>query len=624
MTAAVAMPVYLQAASALELTHEANIAYRAAMSAVHDLINLSLTDVSVLCGDPRTFAKRTRDHSLAVQVAFEAFVGAIATDQRKRSTGTITFPWALPQQQQQHATAMPSSHQQMHGPGVGGGVSAVMSSPRLPTIAASSPRLPQPPSFQSPSETANNNNHIASSFQNTNNYASTSEINASSALVGGKYPPLKTTLSSSIAMGFDSLARLTKADEGVLLVIEKKSTDDHPSATSTSMVSSGIASPSNGAISSSAFVAQAICLFGSQRSPSSVRLPVEQGAIGSVLRTGIALNIAPENPSSEYGHMLCFPIFKSRDSIEPIGAVVVEKKISKTASQNPNGTSNAINNIVPFGPVDEGLVEGYCNLVAHLLCGYNQKLTDLQFDTFDFFKRNGATQLAAAYKPLQQDESKNREVKNPRLSKSLTGKGVTSLPQLSDEAISAKVKAALDSELGTSTTKAKSGNGIGSMTELFLGASARLGTSGDHAGKLAALLTAQPRLQLVLHSAHHSHFTKARIKPLQGTLTIASQNIVDVAAYISTIEECWRRSADDVQALTVNQMAKADDSRNVRKQLREVRDRNARLETVANAYKDRYEDLRRELTTVCDAPLEEEGEEEVDTAPSISANHKRY
>ena len=744
-----------QSAALMDLSNEALVAYRAAVTAVNDLSVLSLVDASIVCGDPRAFAKRTRECALTVQAAFEAFAGSVAADQRKRAGGAITFPWGrsqpLPASQPQQlqpsfrsrdvstdrsaqgahnsATAPPSNETQPSAAAAGvataspSGVSisaagVAPASPRLPSIGAAhsrSPRhqQPQPPAPPQGSVGALVSPPLQSSVSASASvapmgYASAGATSAaiaaalSSPAALSRHLPLSACVCASVAIGFDSLARLCKADSGALFMLEggtdPTAAPSHPppssspatlasgfaASTPTSSSAAGTAqlTPVSSAAAAAAGgpTAQAVCLFGTQRTPSSIAIALDYGVVGAVLRSGVALNIAPEHPTAEHGHMLCFPIYRARDSVEPIGAVVLERRggggggaPSAVGGPRSGGHLNISSGGVggahyplPFAPSDEAAVEGYCTLVAHQLTAYGARhASDLQFDTFDLMRRSGVPSLAASYKPLAAEgpgggggggsgggggggggslgrgrsprtgfgftASSSSAAASPYASSASLKGSQPKAHHLSDADISARVGEALSvAGLGNDTASAsasalhrspRGGAGAGGkrekasphdvdMAALFgvgpqaAAAVAASGTSAGHTAKLSALLSLSPRLQLVFRTQHHSHYTKARPRPLHGVTTIASQNVVDVAAYVQTVEECWRRSADDAQALTAGQMGRADEARGLRRQLKDAKERCERLESVAASYKGRYDDLRRELAAVCDAPLE--------------------
>lgn len=461
------VPPGVVGANAIELSHDANAAYLSALSAVHDLVKVSTEGAASAVNDPRGFALAVRDLATQIHLSFEAFVGAVASDTRSKKASEVVFPWS-----------------------------------RL--ITAEKEEAPREVPVPHPKT-------------------------AEAALTSSRHqtPPLATAVGSSIAMSFDALARLTKADEGMVLqVITRSSGAD----------------------------LQAVCLFGTQRSPASVRFSGENGVIGSVLRTGLGLNIAPDQPSATYSAMLCFPIFSVEVRSEPIGVVILERKVEP---------------IEGFSRHEELLLGGFCQLLPKLMTGYG--IQSLAFDAFEVLK--DTPHLASSYKqlgkesPVAEKSSSSMVIHSPR------------------EAPSRYADA-------------------GRISHMLLdGCGSSVGTSRGAVVKLAALASVQPRSLMVLQTTHHSHFTKSRIKPLHSPLTLVTQNVVDVADYIATIEECWRRSTDDVQALTAQQASNSAEVQDRRRTIKELQARIARLEQVANKYKERYEDLRLELMVACEAPV---------------------
>jgi hypothetical protein len=458
----------------IELSYEANTAYLAALKAVHELVAVSVEGAAAAVNDPRGFALLVRDLSTQIQLSFEAFVGSVATDTRTKRAGEIVFPW----------------NRALTGDGKREGADA-----------------------PHPIPTRHNDSHSTQPATTTRQHV----------------PSLGTAIGASVAMSFDALARLAKADEGMVLQVV----------------------PKGGGVD-----VQAACLFGTQRSPASVRFSADTGVVGAVLRTGMGLNISPDQPTSAYSAMLCFPIFSVDRRSEPIGVVMLERKW---------GTIDG------FGKQEELLLEGFCQIAPKLLTGYG---VPVSFDSFEVLRE--FPHLASSYKQIGKE---------------------TALPDR---------KGTLSDPAPPKKAPGRYADAGKIATMLMEACGPAVGTSSGAMSKIASLASVQPPSLMVLRTTHHAHFTKSRVKPLHSPLTLAAQNIVDVAEYVATVEECWRRSTDDVQALNEQQVSSAVEVKERRMAVKELHTRIARLEEVANLYKERYEDLRLELMVACEAPIGED------------------
>lgn len=138
--------------------------------------------------------------------------------------------------------------------------------------------------------------------------------------------------------------------------------------------------------------------------------------------------------------------------------------------------------------------------------------------------------------------------------------------------------------------------------------------------RLASLIAEHSTNQLVFRAVHHNHFATVRGSQLGGTnaggsgasassvTALQTQNVMDVADYVTNLEDCWKRTTDDLQVMTTEGVARQDDFREGKKKLKAAQQRSARLEVVCEQYKLRYEALRRELTVLCGAPVDIDSE----------------
>ena len=288
---------------------------------------------------------------------------------------------------------------------------------------------------------------------------------------------------------------------------------------------------------------QAIALFGGKpRPPNNVKFSIKTGVVGAVIRTGMAINITPENPTETNGYALCFPIFPVTGRSAPIGAILLEKKAGN----------------VPFNRGDELVTLQWCKLVTHFVSEFGVNLTQVYFDPH--------RTLLKKTKPLH--------VIQKRGAARATPKWIETGPELTVE------------------------SNVEQLMNRF---------SGLYSPKLAQMVVAHPTDQLMFRAVHHNHFTTIRGGHIGGSVvTLQTQNLVDVADYVASLEECWKRAADDLQGMEVEHVSRMDDFRDRKKKLKSNQIRMGQLEAVCDHYKAKYESIKRELTVLCGAPVDDE------------------
>lgn len=292
---------------------------------------------------------------------------------------------------------------------------------------------------------------------------------------------------------------------------------------------------------------QAVCVFGGKpRHPLTVKLPLKEGPVGAVMKSGVALNVACDDPSIQSGHMLCFPIFESTTRIQPIGAVVVER----------NGQPS-------FQESEAAMVQLWAVTAAQFLTGYGADLTTLPYDPYQGILRQGGPLL--------------EYLKSPHAGK-----------QGAASSVARTAGGGFDALLA-STASGSDRHAIASIL-----------SNANYSAGVAAIIASQAPPQLVFKASHRNH--GAHIKPAMDwkghTEMLRYQNVLDVALYIERLSDSWRRSTDDLQEMEVEQIAQMQDMKVRMRKLKTVTGKLENTERQVMEYKERYDVLKKELATL--------------------------
>lgn len=285
---------------------------------------------------------------------------------------------------------------------------------------------------------------------------------------------------------------------------------------------------------------QGVCVFGPKpRHPSSVVVNLRSGMLGAVIKSGIALNIASEDRTggSAAAHMICVPIFESTNRIQPIGALQVSRS-------EPSAFSEA----------EVAIAHQWTVCASQFILGYGVDLVTDPFDPLQTILRPGG--------PLSESLKRRSEV--PKATRP-------------DWDLSA---------LRAGSTSVSEG-----ITSLL--------TDAMYDNKLAIRIATQIPPQLVLASAHKNHSANFRPADLKGQVELLRyQNITDVAAYIQRLDDTWRRSADHLQGMELEQIHQMQDVKQGQRKLKTVSQQLDKAHQQARDYREKYEVLKKELSSM--------------------------
>lgn len=358
-----------------------------------------------------------------------------------------------------------------------------------------------------------------------------SEVLKPTAHVGGSSAAVsdaKTVeaLSSSLYFSFDALARALRAREAVAYVQR------------------------------SPLEAQAVCVFGGKpRHPLTVRVALKDGPVGAVIKSGVALNVACEDPSIQSGHMLCFPIFDSPSRGQPIGALVVER-----------------NGLPAFLESEASLAQLWTVLATQFLTGYGADLTTLPYDPCQGILRQGG-QL---YEFLRR--SNNAQVKQQNGGSSILGLNGFENMLIHDAA--------------SPMPSVSGGNDRAAIASIL--------TAAHYSAGVSAIIASQTPPQLVFKASHRNHGShiKTATDWKGHTEMLRYQNVLDVATYIDRLSDTWKRSTDDLQEMETEQIAQMQDMKIRMRKLKSVTGKLEQTERQVMEYKERYDVLKKELASL--------------------------
>lgn len=356
------------------------------------------------------------------------------------------------------------------------------------------------------------------------------------------------TVAASFYFSFDAVARSLRAREAVAYI--QKSPDE----------------------------AQAVCVFGGKpRHPSTVSINLRSGVVGSVIKSGIAVNVAMDEPTAVNSHMLCFPILARGDMSQPIGAVVVEKH------EGP-----------AFNERDAALVHLWTVLAAQFLSGYGVDIVGEPFDPFQSVFRPNTKVSEFLFK--------TKHNRGSALAGAPTKGNIAELTEPTNEALVLLgipgFEKLLTGESAASPSATKSFSASKDQV-INMSAVAALFTSAQYSTKLAAIIAAQIPPQLVFLTSHRSHGLNFRPSEFKGHAEILRyQNVMDVATYIRKLDDSWRRSTDDLQGMEVEQISQMQDMKHRKRKLKQVAQQLETTEKEAKEYRDKYDVLKKEIASL--------------------------
>jgi predicted double-glycine peptidase len=341
---------------------------------------------------------------------------------------------------------------------------------------------------------------------------------------------------------------------------------------------------------------KAIAVYAAKpKAPAAAKAQLRVGIVGAVLRCGIAVNVCPEQPTETNGLALCFPIFAATNRSQPIGAVTLQHKA--------NGD--------PFTKADEAIAANWTILAARLMGDYGVDLTAHHFDPFKVLLN--VTSPHAAYA-----EQGYGRVPYGNLAE-LRGKRQTDeasmLQQMMNEAarlLEMQAVGVRANELASSSKGLSSAGGNTTTTAAEQRAPksqqllSRAAGIASYSRRLAESVAEFPPPFRVFRSVHHNHFTVVRGAKISGSgVTLPTQNLMDVAEYIASLEECWRRTTEDLQGVEQEHVAQMEDFRARKRKLKAAQSKASELEGQKHVYEERYEALKLELAAVCGRPVDD-------------------
>ena len=289
---------------------------------------------------------------------------------------------------------------------------------------------------------------------------------------------------------------------------------------------------------------QSICLSGGPPRPvGSVVLPVRVGIPGAVLKSGLALCASVPEPSVYTPHTLCFPLFESGSRRCTVGVVLFEKK---------SGDS--------FSSDDEGLALNMSRVATHYLTSYGVDIPKEEFDPHAVLKRGtvvgdyirlGRSGITAFVKPVS----------------SIVAPGV--FPDM----ISSEAANAFD------------------HADPLL----RNGMGSDLANRIFGMA---PPL-LIFRAAHWNHGFNFRSSGYKGAgEPIAYHNLIDVASYVGSLDESWKRSKEELFSIEAEQITHLREQKERKRNARALQSRLSTAEAAAKAYMEKYDRLKSDITAI--------------------------
>lgn len=327
--------------------------------------------------------------------------------------------------------------------------------------------------------------------------------------------------------------------------------------------------------------AKAVALYGAKpRATTSVRQPIRNGVVGAVLRSGFAINIAPESPTETNPLALCVPIFSTTGRTHPIGVVMLQHKATNE----------------PFTSDDEVVTASWTMLAARAMCDYGVDLTVHAFDPFRVLLQT--TSPLKSYSELGLDVSSHRRgAKLKQLSFGMDAEAKLLDDMMNETArlLEVQASAVASQPAGEGGDTAKQANRLRT----------RAAGIASYSSRLAQNVASFPPPFKVFHSVHHNHFTAIRGAQLGGSgVTLQTQNLMDVAEYVASLEDCWKRTTEDLQGIELEHVAQMEDFRARKRRLKASQSRAMDLEEQMAHYKDKYESLKLELSAICGKPVE--------------------
>jgi hypothetical protein len=571
-----------------EFSHEANASLHAIHENLKVLVEATINTTSAkvaMSNDPEAFLHKVGKAALGATRAVELFTAAVSESARQ----TGVFPTVIPRRPQPGSSNVVAMLQAATGnskiqaaamrrtrstAGIDGGAQTSRASFAVRndsvSMAGGSPLAPAPPQAGG-----------ASAFEASRSMARTKTKAEMLATAHGpterivtKYSGATDTFEGIVSCGaymlLEGLVRETMAREATWY-----------------------------AFTEGADEARAIALYSNKpKATAAAKMPLRTGAVGAVLRSGIAINVAPDQPSETNPLALCFPIFTASSRQHPIGAVMLQHKATTE----------------PFSKVDEAAAAHWTLFAARFMTEYGVDLAAHSFDPFRVLLLH--TSPHARYVELglgttlygRSGEAKTAGVAaEQKLLNDLMNEAARLLELQAEDAD--KQAAA---EKRKKLSKAKGSEPLGEVdTGLSLapkGQQLKFRAAGvaSYSSRLASSVAQFPPPFRVFHSVHHNHFTAVRGARLSGSgVTLQTQNLMDVAEYVSSLEECWRRTTEDLQGIEQEHVAQMDDFRARKRKLKAAQTRAGDLEKAKDMYQERYEALKVELASICGRPVDD-------------------
>jgi len=317
-----------------------------------------------------------------------------------------------------------------------------------------------------------------------------------------------------------------------------------------------------------------------------------------VLRSGIAINVAPDQPTETNPLALCFPIFTAASRQHPIGAVTLQHKATAE----------------PFGRADEAAVAHWTLFAARFMTEYGVDLAAHSFDPFRVLLLHASPHKR--YAELGLGSSPYGRTTEARTAGVLAEQRM--LDDMMTEAAQLLELQAEDAERQAAAEKQRKlakARGPEPSSEVDTGLSTvpkgqqlryRAAGVASYSKRLASSVAQFPPPFRVFHAVHHNHFTAVRGARLGGSgVTLQTQNLMDVAEYVASLEECWRRTTEDLQGIEQEHVAQMDDFRARKRKLKAAQSRAGELEKAKDMFQERYEALKVELATICGRPVDD-------------------
>ena len=535
------------------------------------------------------------------------------------------------------------------------GAAATATAMTITSHAASSP--PLPPLALATTRSGGETTRTPSYHLHAAAATTTTSLGATGATSLDAAIPCDQILSAAVYFQLEALVRFTTAREAGLYLIQydephrgsgldggRGAASDPPTAATVS--SSSLADATDAAGAGQAMALPVALVGPKPRSFDMSRVSLRSGVLGAVVRSGIALNVVPEVPSETNCYTLCFPVYRQHDLRAPIGVVQLCKPATgKPFTSADEAVTHAWTQLVSSmltdftdGPIyrhlgttasavgsqpENGVATGSARrqqppppsaaMMSHVVVssatapgslGGGINLLRNPFDPFrwPFFRRYSPMVLYdrlgyGAYEAPMQKKLPSQPTPGTT-AQSHKGGASGAKSSSSTSSKHATMQAELESMLAAVTgTPAAT---VASAKTTSSSAPPPPASSSTFAARFAKVITDFPPPQLVFRAAHGNHFTSLRGNTRVGGLgaSIQTMNLADVAQYISSLEDCWRKANDDLRLLETEHTAKLTEFKQRKKLLKEAQSAITKLKDEQSLVDREQAALRDELAAL--------------------------